>query len=230
MEHVDWISIEKIKGRGTYCLNSIDKSSCKENDGEALENPGITQKIELWRQRLKDFQMGKNLRPFYDSQVSPQNVIDDRYDENRWALLSYLAEARKKMAECVTGYGAAYKDNLAQTRLFGCREGVTITTSQGYTIAPDFPYPSNINRVDSVSTTDYKDLNCFPYNAEYLTKTEKKGCAENKDRTAGCLSSLSNPSNPYTKDKNYTKENNYYIYSNSLDDFYCTSGRKQIAK
>jgi hypothetical protein len=212
MEHVNWISIEKIHGKGSYCLEGGGGGVCASS-----ENPGILQKIDLWRQRLKKYQNGEELRTYYDSQRNPRNPIDDRYDEDRWALLSWLTDTREKAKECITGYGAPYKENLAEQKLYGCREGVTATSSQSFRITPDFPYPVHINRSDS----EGKDLNCFPYNAEYLTKAEKKQCAENKDRTSGCLMGLNNPRSPYASDA---------IYKTSLDDFYCTYGREQTAK
>lgn len=191
MEHVNWISIDKITGKGPYCASS--------DNGEALENPGIVQKIDLWRQRLRTYQEAKNLRPYYDSQATPKNALDDRYDENRMALLDWLFTTRTKMERCVTGYGADYKENLAKIRLFGCQEGVTATSAQGYRIAPDFPYPVNKN-----------SLNCFPLNAEYLTKKEKGFCLANKDLQAGCQAVIGKQS---------------YV-----DDYYCTFGRQQTSK
>lgn len=219
MEHVNWISIEKIGGdgntldataaRGNYCLSNETKSECSDG-GQMLENPGIVQKIDLWRQRLKTYQESKNLRPYYDSQKTPKYQLDDRYDESRMALLDWLTETRTKMEECVTGYSSSHKENSAKIRLFNCEEGVTATSATSYRIAPDFPYP--------VHTVD---LNCFPFNSEYLTRTEKEQCARNKDRSSGCQTSLNKPSFTLATDP---------IYSTYIDDFYCTSGREQVAK
>jgi hypothetical protein len=209
MEHVNWISIEKIHGKGPYCLKTIDGDSCSNNSdnnsnsGAALENPGIVQKLDLWRQRISDYMSAKELRPYYDSQRNPKNSSkDDKYDENRMALLDWLFTTRTKMEECVTGYGTAYKDNLAKKRLFSCQEGITATSAQGYRITPDFPYPVKDDT-----------FNCFPLNAEYLNKDQKISCSANKDLRSGegsCQVSI---------------EKQSYV-----DDFYCTSGRQQISK
>ncbi|MCK9577912.1 hypothetical protein M0R01_00265 [bacterium] len=216
MENVHWISIEKIGGNGeipdpvaaksTYCLNSIGKQVCDNTGGRSLENPGIVQKIDLWRQRLKTYLESKNLRPYYDSQIAPKNPIYDRYDENRMALLDLLSDTRDKLEECVTGYNMAYSDNSAIMRLFTCQEGVTVNSANSYRITPDFPYP-----------THSFDLNCFPFNADYITRIEKEQCARNKDRSGGCQSILANPSLPYASDS---------IFKTYLDDFYCGSGRQ----
>jgi hypothetical protein len=200
MEHVNWISINKIRGRGYYCLNnSINGATCQSNMGEALENPGLVQKIDIWRQRIKTYMISEKLRPYYDSQRDPINSLDDRYDESRMALLDWLFTTRTRMGKCVTGYGAGYKDNLAKIRAFGCQEGVTATSVQGYRITPEFPYPVNKN-----------GPNCFPLNAEYLTKAEKEACDRNKDLKSGCQTAIEKQS--------------------YMDDFYCTSGRQQVAK
>lgn len=199
MEHVNWISIEKINGKGVYCLKAINGNACVSSGGEALENPGIVQKLDLWRQRIKNYMTAEELRPYYDSQVGPKNKLDDRYDENRMALLDWLFTTRTKMEECVTGYGAAYKQNLAKIRLFGCQEGITATSAQGYRITPDFPYPVK----DDI-------FNCFPLNAEYLTKADRSLCFANKDLKLGCQAKI---------------ENQSYV-----DDFYCTSGRQQTSR
>ncbi len=189
MEHVNWISIEKIKGRGKYCPT-----------GEGLENPGIVQKIDLWRQRINTYMSSEELRPYYDSQVNPKRALDDRDDESRMALLDWLFTTRVKMQQCVTGYSAAHnKDSFAKIRMFGCQEGMTATDAQGYRITPDFPYPANNN-----------GPNCFPLNAEYLTKTEKEMCDRNMNYELGCQKAI-----------------NKEVY---IDDFYCTSGRQQTSK
>ncbi|MDD4409122.1 MAG: hypothetical protein PHW52_00535 [Candidatus Pacebacteria bacterium] len=168
MEHVNWISINKIRGRGNYCIG-----------GEGLENPGIIQKIDLWRQRLKTYMIAEELRPYYDSQENPKNSLDDRADESRMALLDWLFTTRMKMDKCVTGYRAAYKENLAKIRLFGCQEGMTATNAQGYRITPEFPYPVNKN-----------GPNCFPLNAEYMKKIEKEMCERNMNLLAGCQKAI----------------------------------------
>ncbi|BFT95282.1 MAG: hypothetical protein MNSN_01230 [Minisyncoccus archaeiphilus] len=188
MEHVNWISIEKIKGKGNYCIG-----------GEGLENPGLIQKVDLWRQRMKTYMISEELRPYYDSQIKPKNGLDDRYDESRMALLDWLFTTRTRMERCNTGFGAAYKENLAKIRLFGCQEGVTATNAQGYRITPDFPYPINKN-----------GPNCFPLNAEYITKAEKEMCDRNMSLKTGCQRAI---------------EKQSYV-----DDFYCTSGRQQTTK
>jgi len=218
MEHVNWISIEKIGGdgeapnpvaaKGTYCLNGETGVGCNDG-GEALENPGIVQKIDLWRQRLKTYQESKNLRPYYDSQKSPKNGLDNRYDESRMALLDLLTDTRAKMEECTTGYNVPDRNGGAIIKLFTCQEGVTVNSANTYRITPDFPYP--------VHTVD---LNCFPFNSEYLTRTEKEQCARNKDRSGGCQSTLIKPSSPLAKSS---------IFSTYLDDFYCSSGRESTA-
>jgi hypothetical protein len=188
MEHVNWISINKIKGIGNNCIS-----------GEGLENPGTVQKIDLWRQRIVTYMKSENLRPYYDSQKNPKNDLDDRYDESRMALLDLLFLTRQRAEKCVSGFGTAYKDGAAKIRLFSCQEGITAVNAQGYTITPHFPYP--------VLT---KSLNCFPLNAEYLTRTEKEMCQRNMNLKSGCQDAI-----------------NAQSY---LDDFYCTSGREQTSK
>lgn len=168
MEHVNWISVDKIKGRGSYCVS-----------GEGFENPGLIQKVDLWRQRLKTYMISEELRPYYDSQQYPKNSFDDRYDESRMALLDWLFTTRTKMERCGTGYGAAYKENLAKIRLFGCQEGVNATNAQGYRVTPEFPYPINKN-----------GPNCFPLNAEYLNKEEKEMCERNMNLKSGCQKAI----------------------------------------
>ncbi|MFA6252372.1 MAG: hypothetical protein WCX74_03160 [Candidatus Paceibacterota bacterium] len=219
MEHVNWISIEKIGSNGdkpspaaaksTYCLQDLKEGSCDNEGGRSLENPGIVQKIDLWRQRLKTFQESKNLRPYYDYQTAPKNQLDNRYDENRMALLNLLSDTRDKMEKCVTGYNVAHTANSAIIKLFTCEEGVTVNNANTYRITPDFPYPVHIY-----------DLNCFPFNAEYLTRGEKEQCARNKDRSGGCQKSLLKPSYAYANQK---------IFTTYLDDFYCSSGRESTA-
>ncbi|MFA6347975.1 MAG: hypothetical protein WCX30_00930 [Candidatus Paceibacterota bacterium] len=220
MEHVNWISIRTIGGDG-YTLDAIAARGLYPiktvyNYGVstmAYENPGILQKIDLWRQRLKTYQESKNLRPYYDSQRNPKNKLDDRYDESRFALLDWLSTTRTKMEKCVTGYSASNKENSAKIRLFRCQEGVTINNASTYRIVPDFPYPVHIT-----------DMNCFPLNSEYLTRTQKEQCARNQDRLAGCQDSLNKPTYPLAQDSVHS------MYSTYLDDFYCTSGRQQTAK
>lgn len=219
MMHVNWISIEKIGGdgenidpvaaKGAYCINGVNKNSCDNTQGLALENPGIVQKIDIWRQRLKTFQESKNLRPYYDLQTAPKNQIYDRYDENRMALLDLLSDTREKLEACVTGYNVAHTENSAIIKTFTCQEGVTVNSANTYRIAPDFPYP-----VHSF------DFNCFPFNAEYLTRAEKEQCVRNKDREGGCQSSLIAPSSPKAKGD---------LFKTYLDDFYCSSGRESTA-
>ncbi|MFA5080231.1 MAG: hypothetical protein WC472_01230 [Candidatus Paceibacterota bacterium] len=223
MEHVNWISIRMIGGdgytldsvaaRGSYPIKELNEHHGRGEVPVSNENPGILQKIDLWRQRLKTYQESKNLRPYYDSQKNPQNKLDDRYDESRFALLDWLSTTRTKMEECVTGYSASNKENSAKIRLFRCQEGVTINSASSYRIAPDFPYPVHIT-----------DMNCFPLNSEYLTRTEKEECARNKDRLAGCQKSLYKPTYSLAQDSVHS------MYSTYLDDFYCTSGRQQTAK
>ncbi|MDD5639951.1 MAG: hypothetical protein PHR47_04130 [Candidatus Pacebacteria bacterium] len=219
MEHVNWISIEKIGGDG----NTLDTSAAKGSyelyprvgifSTKETENPGILQKIDLWRQRLKTYLESKNLRPYYDSQRNPVNKLDNRFDESRFALLDWLSATRTKMEECVAGYSLANKENSAKLRLFRCQEGVTVNSSSSYRIAPDFPYPVHIT-----------DMNCYPLNSEYLTRSEKEECARNKDRLGGCQETLGKPTYSLAQD------NIHSMYSTYLDDFYCTSGRQQTAK
>jgi len=219
MEHVNWISINKIGGdgespdpiaaKGTYCLKDVDPTKCNNEEGFTLENPGIVQKIDLWRQRLKTFQESKNLRPYYDSQRKPQKTLDNRSDESRMALLDLLSDTRTKLEECVTGYNVAHTDNSARIKLFTCQEGATINNANSYRITPDFPYPAHAY-----------DLNCYPFNAEYYTRSEKEQCARNKDRIGGCQATLLKPSYGLASGG---------IFTTYLDDVYCSSGRQSTA-
>ncbi|MFA5087021.1 MAG: hypothetical protein WC470_01815 [Candidatus Paceibacterota bacterium] len=137
----------------------IENAAGSTSSGNSCANenvPGFLQRIELWQQRLWDFQYSVGLK------------IED---ENRWTLLDMLTTVRSRATSCVQGYGAPHKDDLAKELLFSCQEGITANRLGALTVIPNFPYPALKN-----------EKNCYPLNAWSLTIEEKQKCAANTER------------------------------------------------
>jgi len=95
--------------------------------------------------------------------------------EDRFSLLNKLSISRQKMNTCITGYGASYKQNLSQTEVFNCLEGIRHQTLDKLVIVEGFPYPDKSKEKDPYQ-------NCYPYNSNLLTKAQKTKCFNNIER------------------------------------------------
>ena len=97
--------------------------------------------------------------------------------KNRFTLLSLLTLSRERMTGCVQGYGYPYKNDLAETRLFSCEEGIDLTkaATNKLTIIYDQnnPYPQKPGA---------KTYNCYPLSSSYLTEDQQEECFTNKDK------------------------------------------------
>lgn len=176
----------------------LDIQGLGKNQSCTDDIPGFLQRIEVWRERLWDFQRGENLLPT---------------DENRFSLLDTLSVARSRFNQCVQGYNNQYKESTNYAYIFTCEEGVTFQSLGTYLIYPKFPpynslLPSSaeviLDPTTAVPMGWQPQFECHPLNSRKLTQDQRSACYVNKDKTGadGCQEYI----------KNY------------LNDFYCCLG------
>lgn len=176
----------------------LDIQGLGKNQSCTDDIPGFLQRIEVWRERLWDFQRGENLLPT---------------DENRFSLLDTLSVARSRFNQCVQGYNNQYKESTNYAYIFTCEEGVTFQSLGTYLIYPKFPpynslLPSSaeviLDPTTAVPMGWQPQFECYPLNSRKLTQDQRSACYVNKDKTGadGCQEYI----------KNY------------LNDFYCCLG------
>lgn len=134
-----------------YPENLVSGLDCT---NEKSHGVGHLQKIELLARRIDSYGKGENLKPD---------------DPNRWTTLDLLNYSRKKLDQCITGYGLPLKQGTKSYTLLSCEEGLDTLSSGSATILPVFPYPPS----DTM-------WNCQPYNSSRLTANERLACLNNK--------------------------------------------------
>ena len=135
-------------------IDCRDNSYCSKSGNNKIAL-GHLQKIELLARRIDSYGKGENLKA---------------EDPNRWTILDTLNYSRKKLDQCVTGYGLPLKQGTKSYTLLSCEEGLDTLAFGSATILPAFPYPPS-------------DImwNCQPYNnMNYLTPGQREACLNNK--------------------------------------------------
>ena len=151
-------------------LDCRDTSYCT-TTANAKIGLGHLQKIELLARRIDSYGKGENLK---------------EKDPNRWTILDTLNYSRKKLDQCVTGYGLPLKQGTKGFALLSCEEGLDTLSSGSATILPVFPYPPS-------------DImwNCQPYNnMDYLTSGQREACLNNKQHPT-CTNAIYSLVNDY---------------------------------
>jgi hypothetical protein len=148
--------------------------------------PGFLQRIEIWQQRLWDFQYADTSHNLFLSS-----------DENRFTLLDTLNVSRSRLNQCVQGFGQAYKEAATSTYLFTCEQGITAQKLGSLLILPEFPPHNSVLDTPDILPNPDTTWNCYPFNSSRLNASQKTDCFNNKDKGSECQAYIKNYMNDF---------------------------------